>query len=251
MRPFVYSKYEVLPFVVDMDEARRPEAPSVFEGASQQAGAGRAASGSPQVGNVRGPSTTSFYGGPRGNVEQGFREADVIVEAEFRTQVQTHCCLEPHAVVADWRADGLTLYISTQDTAGVRKDVAAAFGLPREKVRVITEFMGGGFGSKLGVGDYVFFAVELSGSSSISFGCCQGSASRRLWGRAGVGIWCFLFIAFQIIVTWEDTALGRISLSHHYPIKICPAEESERTSAVPGISANATFQLSLRSGRPT
>ncbi len=119
-------------------------------------------SGSPQVGNVRGPSATSFYGGPRGNVEQGFREADVIVEGEFRTQVQTHCCLEPHAVVANWRADGLTLYISTQDTAGVRRDVAAAFGLPREKVRVITEFMGGGFGSKLGVGDYVFFAVELS-----------------------------------------------------------------------------------------
>jgi len=51
-------------------------------------------------------------------------------------------------------------------------------------------------------------------------------------GRAGVGIWCFLFIAFQIIVTWEDTALGRISLSPQYPIKICPAEESERTSAV-------------------
>jgi hypothetical protein len=57
-----------------------------------------------------------------------------------------------------------------------------------------------------------------------------------------------LFIAFQIIVTWEGTALGRISLSHQYPIKICPAKELERTSAVPGISANAPFQLSLRSG---
>jgi len=155
-------KYEVLPFVVDMDEARRPEAPLVFGDATEQVGAGSATRGPSQVGNIRGPSATSFYGGPRGNVEQGFREADVIVEAEFRTQVQTHCCLEPHAVVADWRSDGLTLYISTQDTAGVRKDVAAAFGLPREKVRVITEFMGGGFGSKLGVGDYVFFAVELS-----------------------------------------------------------------------------------------
>jgi xanthine dehydrogenase YagR molybdenum-binding subunit len=160
-------KYEVLPFVVDMDEARRREAPSVFEGADLQAGGGAAAPGPPQVGNVRGPATAnSFYGGPRGNAEQGFREASVIVEGEFRTQVQTHCCLEPHAVVADWRGDGLTLYISTQDTAGVRKDVAAAFGLPLEKVRVITEFMGGGFGSKLGVGDYVIFAVELSRKAS-------------------------------------------------------------------------------------
>ena len=200
-------KYEVLPFVVDMDEARRPEAPSVFEGASQQAGAGRAASGSPQVGNVRGPSTTSFYGGPRGNVEQGFREADVIVEAEFRTQVQTHCCLEPHAVVADWRADGLTLYISTQDTAGVRKDVAAAFGLPREKVRVITEFMGGGFGSKLGVGDYVFFAVELSRKAGSPVSLIFDREEEQLTSGNRPGTWQRLRIGAR-----RDGALTAVSL---------------------------------------
>ena len=109
-----------------------------------------------------GPSASTFWGGPRGDVAQGFRAAVVIVEGEFRTQVQTHCCLEPHAIVADWRADGLTVYISTQDTVGVRNDLAAAFGLARERVRVITEFMGGGFGSKLSVGEYGYIAVELS-----------------------------------------------------------------------------------------
>jgi xanthine dehydrogenase YagR molybdenum-binding subunit len=134
-------------------------------------------------------ATTSFYGGPRGNVGQGFREADVIVEGEFRTQVQTHCCLEPHAVVADWRADGLTLYISTQDTAGVRRDVAAAFGLPREKVRVITEFMGGGFGSKLGAGDYVYFAVELSRKAGAPVSLILDREEEQLASGSRPGTW--------------------------------------------------------------
>ena len=153
--------YEVLPFVVDMDEARQPDAPRVFEAAANESGR-PAASRVTEAGNVFGPTTSTFFGGPRGNVTQGFREADVIVEGEFRTQVQTHCCLEPHAIVADWRMEGLTVYISTQDTIGVRNDLAAAFGLARERVRVVTEFMGGGFGSKLSVGDYGYIAVELS-----------------------------------------------------------------------------------------
>ncbi len=201
-------KYEVLPFVVDMDEARRREAPSVFEGADLEAGGGAAASGPPQVGNVRGPATAnSFYGGPRGNIEQGFREAGVIVEGEFRTQVQTHCCLEPHAVVADWRGDGLTLYISTQDTAGVRKDVAAAFGLPFEKVRVITEFMGGGFGSKLGVGDYVIFAVELSRKASAPVSLIFDREEEQLASGNRPGTWQRLRIGAR-----RDGALTAISL---------------------------------------
>jgi len=153
--------YETLPFVVDMDEARRPDAPPVFEVADGKSGSA-AASHVAQPVNVLGPSTETFLGGPRGNVTRGFQEADVIVEGEFRTQVQTHCCLEPHAIVADWQADGLTVYISTQDTVGVRNDLAAAFGLARHQVRVVTQFMGGGFGSKLDVGDYGHVAVELS-----------------------------------------------------------------------------------------
>ena len=87
----------------------------------------------PQRGNVRGPNAA----GSRGDAEQGFAQADVIVEGEFRTQVQTHCCLETHAVVADWRADGLTVYMSTQYAAGVRNELAAAFDLPRSRVRVV------------------------------------------------------------------------------------------------------------------
>ncbi len=77
----------------------------------------------PQQGNVRGPSTA----GSRGDAARGLAESDVVVEGTYRTQVQTHCCMETHAVVADWRADGLTVHMSTQYTAGVRAELARAF----------------------------------------------------------------------------------------------------------------------------
>lgn len=150
--------YKPLPFVVHMDEARKPTAPLVYDSASPPGGyATGAQSPLPLSGNVRGPSTVS-----RGEPAQGFAQADVIFEAEYRTQVQTHCCMEPHGLVADWRTDGLTVYISTQFTAGVRHELAQAFGLPLSRVRVIVDGMGGGFGSKSMLGNYGRIAVGLS-----------------------------------------------------------------------------------------
>jgi xanthine dehydrogenase YagR molybdenum-binding subunit len=152
--------YKALPFVADMDRAREPTAPAVYDSASAPEGY---ASGFPAPkgllldGNVRGPAITS-----RGDAAQGLMRADVVVEGEYRTQVQTHCCLEPHAIVADWRANGLTVYMSTQYTAGVRHELAEAFGLPLNRVRVIVDGMGGGFGSKSSLGNYGRIAVALS-----------------------------------------------------------------------------------------
>jgi xanthine dehydrogenase YagR molybdenum-binding subunit len=157
-------EYEVLPFVVDIEDARKPGAPAVFQSAvagSGFAGGVPAAAELQQRGNVRGPTTA----GTRGNVKKGFAEADSIVEAEFRTEVQTHCCLETHSIVADWRADGLTVYLSTQFTAGVRNELADAFGLPRNRVRVVVDAIGGGFGSKSSAGNYARTAIALSRSA--------------------------------------------------------------------------------------
>ena len=153
--------YEVLPFVVDIDEAQRSDAPPVFAGpvyGSSFSEAELGEAGRALIGNVRGPNKA----GSRGDSARGFAGADVVVEGEFRTQVQTHCCLEPHAVVADWRAEGLAVYMSTQYTAGVRKELAAAFGLRLDRVRVIADVTGGGFGSKSSAGTYVRAAVALS-----------------------------------------------------------------------------------------
>jgi len=149
-----------LPFVVDMDDARAAGAPVVFEKLDVQAGfgaSGLVTAGLPLNGNVRGPAVDA-----RGDATAGFAAADVVVEGEYRTQAQSHCCMEPHGVVADWRADGLTVYISTQYTAGVREELARAFGVPLNRVRVIVDAMGGGFGSKATLGYYGLAAAALS-----------------------------------------------------------------------------------------
>jgi len=99
----------------------------------------------------------------RGNVERGFAEADVVVEAEYRTQTVLHNSMETHVAVCEWEArDRLTVYISTQFVWGVREDVAEHYGLPPDHVRVVCGFMGGGFGSKNGPDDYTFVAADLA-----------------------------------------------------------------------------------------
>lgn len=149
-----------LAFVVDLDTARDPAAPAVFD---RQSAPRSVYPGEPPArtiglnGNVWGPTRTS-----RGDVAHGLGIADVVLEGEYRTQVQTHCCMEPHAIVADWRPDGLTVYISTQFTSGVRHELAEAFALPLGRVRVLADGIGGGFGSKTTLGAYGRFAVELS-----------------------------------------------------------------------------------------
>lgn len=149
-----------LPFVVDERVAQAEGAPRVFPGAANQsgsAGGGGGPAGVPQEGNVRGPKSEV-----RGDVQEGLREADAIVRATFRTQVQTHSCLETHGVVADYTPDGLTVYASTQGTHTVQEELAHVFDLPVSKVRVVTEYMGGGFGSKFGAGNAGVLAVHLS-----------------------------------------------------------------------------------------
>ena len=71
--------------------------------------------------------------------------------------------MEPHGLVADWRDDGLTVYISTQFTAGVRRELAQAFDLSIDKVRVVVDGMGGGFGSKSTLGNYGRLGVRYRG----------------------------------------------------------------------------------------
>jgi xanthine dehydrogenase YagR molybdenum-binding subunit len=152
--------YEPLPFVVDLDDARKEGAPLVYPGPVDMggsAGGGGAQKGLPQTGNVRGPSRKD-----RGDVDAALASADVVVEGTFATQVQTHSALETHGVVADWRPDGLTVYASTQGTASVRDELATVFDLPKAKVRVVTEFMGGGFGAKFGAGSFGVLAAQLS-----------------------------------------------------------------------------------------
>ena len=156
----VKVKYEALPFVVDQNLAREPNAPLVFPGAADEAGTaggGGSQGNTPQTGNIHGPAVHKS-----GDAEQGFKDADVIVDAHYITQVQTHSALETHGVVADWKPELLTVYASTQGTASVREELAGFFHLPKSQVRVITEYMGGGFGAKFGAGNPGVVAAALS-----------------------------------------------------------------------------------------
>ena len=98
----------------------------------------------------------------RGDVDRALAEADVVVEAEYRTQTVLHNSIETHQSICEWRGDSLDVYISTQSIWGVRDEVADALGLAPDKVRVVCEFMGGGFGSKNGAGDHTYVAAELA-----------------------------------------------------------------------------------------
>jgi CO/xanthine dehydrogenase Mo-binding subunit len=98
----------------------------------------------------------------RGDVDKALAQADIVVEAEYRTQTVLHNSFEPHQSVCEWRGDALDVYISTQFIWGVRDEVASTLDLPPDKVRVVCEFMGGGFGSKNGAGDHTYVAAELA-----------------------------------------------------------------------------------------
>jgi len=98
----------------------------------------------------------------RGDVDRALAEADVVVEAEYRTQTVLHNSFETHQSICEWRGNSLDIYISTQFIWGVRDEVASQLGLPPDKVRVVCEFMGGGFGSKNGADDHTFIAAELA-----------------------------------------------------------------------------------------
>jgi len=140
-------QYEEAPFVTDLEGAMAPKAPLVYA-----EGEAPAPPNAPRKGNVTGPlppaAAGGARGGSRGDVEKGFAEADIVHEATYHLAVHTHATLETHGVVAHWEGDRLTVYTSTQGVFMVRAGLAEALGLDRKNVRVITEHMGGGFGSK-------------------------------------------------------------------------------------------------------
>lgn len=130
------------PAVVDAEQALLPDAPRVRP-----------------FGNLHRASPRIIA---RGDVDAGFREAQVTIEREYRTPVALHTALEPHGAVADWSAGRVTVWESTQGIFNTRADLADAFGLPLTAVRVITQYMGGGFGAKNGATLAAYAAVAAS-----------------------------------------------------------------------------------------
>ena len=124
----IKAEYQVLPHLALESLALRPDAPPVFEG------------GNIKEGDVE----------QTGDLEAGFKAAAHVIEATYSTQVQTHVCLETKGTVCEWEGDKLTAWVSTQAVHGSREGFAEGLGIPQANVRVVCEYMGGGFGSKFG-----------------------------------------------------------------------------------------------------
>jgi len=86
---------------------------------------------------------------PRGNPEEAMRNAPVKIEAEYRIPIEHHNPMEPHAAIAVWQGDKLTIFDKTQEVYNVREHLASSFGVPEENVNVVSPFVGGAFGSSL------------------------------------------------------------------------------------------------------
>ena len=160
------ARYDVLPFLTDPVAARQPGAPVIVP---EDRKAITAASEGPPLpgkweGNVR-SSSLSLSSSNKGQVIRSLQEnaGTKRYQATFHTPTQFHTTLEPHCAVADWRADGsLTVYASTQAVYYLARDIAKHYKLPEDKVTVLADYVGGGFGSKLTFRTEHRAAIELS-----------------------------------------------------------------------------------------
>jgi xanthine dehydrogenase YagR molybdenum-binding subunit len=167
----ILVQYEPLPAVIGLDAARKPDAPQVYPGWRKPA----ANSGegpifpTPWKGNSRGPTWAFSANGGKAKkllAEARARRNPLLVEGTFLTGAQSHTAFEPHAATARWDdVGGLTVHLSTQAVRHLAKAIAKRFGLPEDKVRVIAEHVGGGFGAKLGLTGETVAAVELARAS--------------------------------------------------------------------------------------
>jgi xanthine dehydrogenase YagR molybdenum-binding subunit len=130
-----------LPFAVKEEIAKNPNAPRVW----------------PDAPNLAEPNVRE-----RGDVDKAFADAAAVVEGFFTTPVQIHHPLETHGNTVSVTDDGVTCWASTQGITSVREGLASFLKISQDKVRVITDCMGGGFGAKFGPGAEGGLAAKLS-----------------------------------------------------------------------------------------
>jgi xanthine dehydrogenase YagR molybdenum-binding subunit len=130
-----------LPFVVKEEDAREAASPRVWE---------------------EKPNLSEGAVKEHGEVDKAFSECDAVVEGFFTTPVQLHHPLETHGSTVSYTDEGITSWASTQGIGSVHGDLAKFLKVPTSRIRVLTEYMGGGFGSKFGAGVEGGMAGKLS-----------------------------------------------------------------------------------------
>jgi CO/xanthine dehydrogenase Mo-binding subunit len=125
--------YEVLPHVLDPEEALKPGAPQLWPEGNL---------------SLNNQNESKPLAQRRGNVEEALKSSEQVFEDRFSTTLVHNAQMEPRASVAIWEGDKLTVYTPTGGIANCRNDMARDLGIPIEKVRVISQYMGGNFGNK-------------------------------------------------------------------------------------------------------
>ena len=150
-RRAIRVEYEALPAVFDPDDALEPGAPKLYPEGNDFC----AAVGLPPHQSI--PESRQEWG----DIEEGFRQADVIVEHKLDIGSQTHAAIEPHVCMACWQEDTLTIWSSTQTPTELHANAAEYFDLPLDRVVVVSHHVGGGFGGKY-TGRYQYLVCLLA-----------------------------------------------------------------------------------------
>jgi CO/xanthine dehydrogenase Mo-binding subunit len=184
--------YDNLPTVLTPNEALQENAPLVHEDLnSYRLNSALARDWHPVPGTNIAHQTVYA----KGDIDLGFAEADEIFDDTFRSQQLQHCSLEPHAVVAHWDGDRLTVWTSTQKVFLVRSGLADLFDLPERQIRVIGSKVGAGFGGKNAMRLEPYAAalalktgkpVRLINSRAEEFAAAAGSVPATVRVRSGV-----------------------------------------------------------------
>ncbi|GMU41779.1 MAG: carbon-monoxide dehydrogenase large subunit [Chloroflexota bacterium] len=137
-------EYEVLPAVVTIDDALRPDAPILHDDGKAALVPGLFEPVDGRESNIARTITLGF-----GDLDAGFATADVILERQYETAMVHQGYIEPHNATAVWSQDGkVTIWTSTQGAFGIRTNVARLLNQPVSMLRVIPAEIGGGFGAK-------------------------------------------------------------------------------------------------------
>jgi xanthine dehydrogenase YagR molybdenum-binding subunit len=101
----------------------------------------------------------------KGDPDKAFQEADATVEGHYGIPVITHCCLEPHGNILEWKGDRIEFYPSTQNVSGIGGDLSNSLKIPASNIHVNMQYIGGAFGSKFATDLWGVEAARLSKDS--------------------------------------------------------------------------------------
>ncbi len=169
----VKVEYTELPAILKVDRALEPDAPLIHPDLGQYKHV-------PWFFPKGGTNIAHLRKIRKGDVEKGFRQADFILEDTYTVPRYAHCAIEMHGAVGLWdNSDRLTVWTASQSPYTQRNlfaEALAPLGLSHKDIRVITPFVGGGFGGKAGV------SMEILGAALAT--AVKGRPVKVLWSRA-------------------------------------------------------------------